>query len=126
VPRVTASQPQQTRIEMRCPDTSCNPYLALAVMLKAGLDGIKQRPALPAPVEEGLQTLDESARLRRQVGLLPATLGEALDDLKGDEIVREALGDYIAERFLEAKGIEWTEYRKQVHPWELARYLELF
>jgi glutamine synthetase len=126
VPRVNADQPQQTRIELRSPDPSCNPYLALAVMLKAGLDGIKQRLPLPAPVEESLLTLDEPFRLRRHVGLLPANLGEALEDLRRDEVVREALGEYISERFLEAKAIEWDDYRKQVHPWELERYLDLF
>jgi glutamine synthetase len=126
VPRVNADQPQQARIELRSPDPSCNLYLALAVMLKTGLDGIRQRLPLPAPVEESLVMLDETARLRHHIGLLPATLGEALEDLKRDEVVREALGEHIAERFLEAKTIEWTDYRKQVHPWELSRYLDQF
>jgi glutamine synthetase len=126
VPRVNADQPQHARVELRSPDPSCNPYLALAVMLKAGLDGMKQQLPLPAPVEESLLMLDETARLRRHVGLLPATLGEALEDFKRDEIVREALGEHIAERFLEAKTIEWNDYRKQVHPWELKRYLDQF
>jgi glutamine synthetase len=126
VPRVNQQQTHNTRIELRSPDPSCNPYLALAVMLKAGLDGITNQLPLPAPVEESLYMLDESARLRRHVALLPATLGEALEDLKRDEIVREALGEHIADRFLEAKTIEWNEYRKQVHPWELERYLEMF
>jgi glutamine synthetase len=126
VPRVHADQLQNTRIELRSPDPSCNPYLALAVMLKAGLDGITNRLSLPAPVEESLYMLDETARLRRHVALLPATLGEALEDLKRDAIVREALGEHIADRFIEAKTIEWNDYRKQVHAWELERYLELF
>src|SRR5579871_29760 len=126
VPRVNPEQTQNTRIELRSPDPSCNPYLALAVMLKAGLDGITNQLRLPAPVEESLYMLDESARLRRHVALLPATLGEALEDLNRDVIIREALGEHIADRFLEAKTIEWNEYRKQVHPWELERYLEMF
>ncbi len=126
VPRVNQEQIQNTRIELRSPDPSCNPYLALAVMLKAGLDGITHQLPLPAPVEESLYMLDESARLRRHVALLPATLGEALEDLKRDTIIREALGEHIADRFLEAKTIEWNEYRKQVHAWELERYLEMF
>lgn len=126
VPRVNQQQTQNTRIELRSPDPSCNSYLALAVTLKAGLYGITNQLPLPAPVEESLYMLDESARLRRHVALLPATLGEALEDLKHDPIVREALGEHIADRFLEAKTIEWNEYRKQVHAWELERYLELF
>ena len=126
VPRVNTTQPQNTRIELRCPDPSCNPYLALAVMLKAGLDGISNHLPLPAPVEESLYMLDEAARLRRHVALLPATLGEALEDLKHDASVREALGEHIADRFIEAKTQEWNDYRKQVHAWELDRYLELF
>jgi glutamine synthetase len=126
VPRVNPQQTQNTRIELRSPDPSCNPYLALAVMLKAGLDGITNQLPLPAPVEESLYMLDDSARLRRHVALLPATLGEALEDFNRDTITREALGEHIADRFLEAKTIEWNEYRKQVHPWELERYLEMF
>ncbi len=126
VPRVHPEQLQNTRIELRSLDPSCNPYLALAVMLKAGLDGITSRLPLPAPVEESLYMLDETARLRRHVALLPATLGEALEDLKRDSVVREALGEHIADRFLEAKTREWEDYRKQVHAWELERYLELF
>jgi len=126
VPRVNPNQIENTRVELRSPDPSCNPYLALAVMLKAGLDGINRSLPLPAPVEESLYMLDEASRLRRHVALLPGTLGEALEDLKRDAIVREALGEHIAERFIEAKTIEWNEYRKQVHAWELDRYLELF
>ncbi len=126
VPRVNRQQTHNTRVELRSPDPSCNPYLALAVMLKAGLDGIANQLPLPAPIEESLYLLNESAQMRRHIALLPATLGEALEDLKRDEIVREALGEHIADRFLEAKTIEWNEYRKQVHPWELERYLEMF
>ncbi len=126
VPRVNANQIQNTRVELRSPDPSCNPYLALAVMLKAGLDGINRALPLPAPVEESLYMLDEASRLRRHVALLPATLGEALEDLQRDAIVREALGEHIADRFIGAKTTEWEDYRKQVHAWELERYLELF
>jgi len=123
VPRVRPTEPEQTRVELRSPDPSCNPYLAFAAMLQAGLDGIRRRLPLVAPVEESLYTLDESARRRRQIGLLPATLGEALEDLRRDEVMREALGEHIYERFIEARSIEWAEYCRQVHPWELERYL---
>ena len=78
------------------------------------------------PVEEGLYTLDEQARLRRGIALLPATLGEALAALTSDELVLDALGQQIAAWFVEAKTLEWNEYRCQVHPWELERYLPLY
>ena len=118
--------PAGTRVELRSPDPSCNPYLAFTVMLRAGLDGITRELPLAAPVEEGLYTLDEQARLRRGIALLPATLGEALSALTADELVLDALGQQVTAWFVEAKTLEWSEYRCQVHPWELQRYLPLF
>jgi glutamine synthetase len=115
-----------TRVELRSPDPSCNPYLAFTVMLRAGLDGITRELPLAAPVEEGLYTLDEQARLRRGIALLPATLGEALSALNADNLVLDALGQQVTAWFVEAKTLEWNEYRCQVHPWELRRYLPLF
>jgi glutamine synthetase len=126
VPRVRGTELEQTRVELRSPDPSCNPYLAFAAMLEAGLDGVRRRLPLPAPVEESLYMLDESVRRRRQIGLLPMTLGEALDELRRDEVMREALGEHIYERFIEAKSIEWAEYCQRVHKWELERYLPAF
>jgi glutamine synthetase len=126
VPRSAGGMPGEIRVELRSPDPSCNPYLAFAVMLRAGLDGITRDVPLPPPVEEGLYTLDEAARMRRGIGLLPATLGEALTALQADEVVLGALGQQIAAWFVEAKSREWSEYRRQVHPWELERYLPVF
>lgn len=126
VPKAPPGAQVGTRVELRSPDPSCNPYLAFAVMLRAGLDGIMRELPLAMPVEEGLYTLDEQARLRRGIALLPATLGEALAALTSDELVLEALGEQIAAWFVEAKTLEWNEYRCQVHPWELERYLPLF
>ncbi len=126
VPRTPPGAQGSTRIELRSPDPSCNPYLAFAVMLRAGLDGITRELPLPAPLEEGLYTLDEQSRRRRGIGILPATLGEALVALQADEVVMEALGQLIATWFVEANSQEWSEYRRQVHPWELQRYLPLF
>jgi glutamine synthetase len=117
---------QATRVELRCCDPSCNPYLALAVMLRAGLDGIQRKLPLPPAMDESLFLRDESERQRHRSKLLPATLGEALEGLREDTLLREALGDSIYEGFIEAKSIEWLEYRKQVHPWELERYLPVF
>ena len=126
VPRATPDHPETLRVELRSPDPSCNPYLAFAVMLRAGLDGIARDLPLAPPVEEGLYTLEESARLRKGISVLPATLGEALAALAEDEVVREALGPLVAAWFDEAKAQEWQEYRRQVHPWEVERYLPLF
>ncbi len=123
-----------TRIELRAPDPSCNPYLALAVMLKAGLDGVKQEMALPEPIEE---LANEAYRPRIQptaaVGgsrdepiadPLPEMLDEALEELDWDPVVRAALGQPIYERFLAAKEQEWVAYRRQISLWELQNYLE--
>lgn len=126
VPRPGTDQHFSARIELRCCDPSCNPYLALAVMLRAGLDGIQRKLPLPPAMDESLFLRDESERQRHRSKLLPATLGEALEGLREDTLLREALGDSIYEGFIEAKSIEWIEYRKQVHAWELERYLPVF
>jgi glutamine synthetase len=126
VPKAAAGAPGGTRVELRSLDPSCNPYLAFAVMLAAGLDGVQRALPAPLPIEEALYTLDDATRMRRQVEVLPATLGEALAALRADEVVRGALGEAIAEWFMEAKSQEWLEYRRQVHPWELDRYLPIF
>ncbi len=125
IPRINPGRDSSTRAELRCPDPSCNPYLAHAVMLKAGLDGIKNKTPLPEPVEEDLYHFDEAELKRRNIEVLPGTLGEALEELKKDPLIREALGDHIYERFVEAKTQEWDEYRMYVSPWEIDRYLEI-
>ncbi len=126
VPRPGTDRQLTARIELRCCDPSCNPYLALAVMLRSGLDGITRKLPLPPAMDESLFLRDEGERRRHRSKLLPATLGEALDALREDTLIRDTLGDSIYEGFLEAKSIEWTEYRKQVHAWELERYLPVF
>jgi glutamine synthetase len=126
VPRVAAGEAETLRVELRSPDPSCNPYLAFAVMLRAGLDGIARELPLALPVEEELIGLDELARLHRGIALLPATLGEALAALQEDAVVQAALGELIAAWFAEAKLAEWQEYRRQVHQWERDRYLPVF
>jgi glutamine synthetase len=126
VPRKSRNLSTSGRIELRCSDPSCNPYLALAVMLRAGLDGIQRRLALPDPMDENLFLHEESERMRPRARLLPATLGEALEALHEDPLIRDTLGDSIYEGFIDAKTIEWTEYRRQVHSWEVERYLPIF
>jgi glutamine synthetase len=122
IPHVT--RPQTTRVELRSPDPTCNPYLAYAVMLRCGLDGIERRLPLPPPVEESLYGFDDVELERRNVGLLPDSLKDAVDAFRHDDVVLDALGDHLAERFLEAKALEWRDYRMQVTPWELEHYLE--
>jgi len=115
--------PAATRIELRCPDPSCNPYLAFSVMLKAGLDGIKNELELIPPTEENLF---ESEWAREGLTTLPGSLGEAIEEMQKDPIIEEALGSHIYERFIDAKKQEWDEYRISVSPWELDRYMKKF
>jgi glutamine synthetase len=123
VPRISASRPQATRVELRCPDPSCNPYLAFAVMLKAGLDGISRKLPLSSAAEEDLYHVDPRSR---QLETLPGSLGEALAELQRDEVICAALGPHVLERFIEAKSQEWDEYRIYVSQWELNRYLPIY
>ena len=123
VPRISAGRPQATRVELRCPDPSCNPYLAFAVMLKAGLDGVKRELPLPDAAEEDLYHVDPRAR---GLETLPGSLGDALAELQRDEVIAAALGPHIFERFIEAKAQEWNEYRLYVSQWELDRYLPIY
>ena len=115
-----------TRAEVRCPDPSSNTYLAFAVMIAAGLDGVERGLALADPVEESLFEMDASQVTDRGIQELPGTLGQAIDELKADAVVCEALGDHVLEHYVEAKTAEWDEYRTQVTQWELDRYLEAF
>ena len=113
-----------TRIELRCPDPSANPYLAFAVMLIAGLDGITSNLPVPDPNEEDLYHLDEAALAR--LTAMPGSLGEAIAELEKSELVRAALGDHLFERYVEGRKQEWDEYRLNVSQWELDRYLPVF
>jgi len=115
-----------TRVEVRCPDPSSNTYLAFAAMIAAGLDGVEKGLTLADPVEESLFEMDAATIASKGIKELPGTLGEALDELERDEVIREALGDHVLEHFLEAKRAEWDEYRTQVSEWEVERYLEQF
>ncbi|HXA27493.1 MAG TPA: glutamine synthetase family protein [Candidatus Angelobacter sp.] len=125
VPRTSRSDAEATRIELRCPDPSCNPYLAFAAMLSAGLDGIEQELPLMPPDEEQAHHLDAGAAERRYVRALPASLPDALDALQSDDVIADALGADMVQRFVEAKLIEWEEYRAHVSDWEVSRYLSL-
>jgi glutamine synthetase len=124
VPGHGRQQESATRLELRCPDPSTNPYLAFAAMLAAGLDGIERDLTPPPPVNEDVYNFGARDLRERAIGTLPDTLAEALTELEQDEVIQEALGTDIAEAFLRAKWTEWDEYRIQVTSWELERYLE--
>ena len=112
-----------TRCELRMPDPSANPYLALGVQLAAGLDGVARKLAPPDPVNKNIFTMSHRERRKYRIDELPRDLHEALDCLEKDEVVRAALGGHIYERFVEAKREEWQEYIGKVSEWELERYL---
>jgi glutamine synthetase len=123
IPRISHGRHKSTRCELRCPDPSANPYLAFAVMLAAGLDGIKKRTEPPAPAEEDLYHVDGN---RAGLDMLPGNLGSAIEELRRNEVVQNALGEHVYERYIEAKTQEWNEYRLYVSQWELDRYLTVY
>jgi glutamine synthetase len=123
VPRLADPSRLGTRIEMRCPDPSCNPYLAFTGLLYAGLRGIQDGLTLPPAAEEELY---EVSNRRRHLTTLPVSLHDALDDFEASDLMREALGLHLFERFLEAKRLEWNDYLLVVSPWELERYLSIY
>lgn len=124
--RVPKSRGQDTGVELRSPDPSCNPYLALAVTIKAGLDGLKHRYELSAPIARNIYRMHESERRELGIERLPENLEEALNALEKDPVIWEALGDHIAQRFVEAKRLEWDVFRHEVHQWELDQYLTVY
>jgi len=124
--RVPPARGESTRIELRSPDPSCNPYLAMAVMLKTGLDGIKSKTAPGQPLDKSIRSLTADERKELRVETLPHSLLEALDAFKADVVVQEALGNHIVERMIEAKEIEYDRYRTQIDRWEIEQYLTVF
>jgi glutamine synthetase len=124
--RVPATRGIATRVELRMPDPSCNPYLALAVMLRAGLDGIEQQIDPGPPVNKNIYKMSHRERRHLRIDELPASLSEALDELEKDDLIRETLGDHIFNHFVEAKREEWFDYIRHVSPWEVERYLSAY
>ncbi|WP_232700088.1 type I glutamate--ammonia ligase [Brevibacillus daliensis] len=123
--RIPASRGMGTRIEVRNPDPAANPYLALAVMLKAGLDGIKNKIEVPAAVDRNIYIMSEEDREENGIESLPATLKEAIELLKADPVICDALGEHALMHFVEAKEIEWDMFRTRVHEWERNQYMSL-
>ena len=125
IPLYKPGNEQATRAEIRCPDPACNPYLTFAALLHAGLEGIEQGYELPPPMEQNLYHLTAEQRRERGIVALPETLGEAIDELAGSEVARKALGPHIFDRYVELKRSEWNEYRVQLTPWEIEKYLSV-
>jgi glutamine synthetase len=123
IPLYKPGSEQSTRAEIRCPDPACNPYLAFAALLHAGLDGIEKGYELPDPMESNLYRLSAGERKEQGIIALPESLGEAIDELEGSELMERALGEHIFPRYVELKRKEWDEYRVQVTEWEKAKYL---
>ncbi|MED4454586.1 type I glutamate--ammonia ligase [Metabacillus fastidiosus] len=121
--RIPASRGLSTRVEIRSVDPSANPYLAMAVLLAAGLDGIKNNMAAPNAIDQNIYAMSKEERKKCGITDLPADLAQALKYLKEDNVITDALGKHIFERFIEAKQIEWDLFRKQVHPWERDQYM---
>lgn len=124
--RIPAARGQSTRVELRCPDPSCNPYLALAVCLAAGLDGIERGLVPPEEVTENIFSMDARTRANNGIDNLPGTLFEALELMKRDPLMADTLGPHAYESFLAGKYHEWDTYRTQVTEWEIEQYMVLF
>jgi len=124
IPKYKKGKENATRAELRCPDPSANPYLAFAVMLKAGLCGIRNNAEPPEPIEEDVYHFTEEELKEKSIGRLPYSLIDALKDLSDDEVVKKTLGPHLLEKYIAAKTKEWDEFRIRVTEWEKETYLE--
>ncbi len=126
VPMYKPGKEKATRIEFRAPDPACNPYLAFAVMLASGIDGVEKELELPDPIEEDIYGMTAAERMERGIESLPGSLFQAIMECEKSELVRETIGEHIFHKFIENKKIEWEMYRIQVSNYELERYLPMF
>jgi glutamine synthetase len=124
--RIPARRGRGTRVELRMPDPAANPYLALAVQLAAGMDGIRNEIDPPDPVDKNIFELTVRERRRYKIQALPRDLGEAVTEFEKSALMRDVLGDHLFEQYLTAKEQEWQEYIAQVHEWEIDRYLAAY
>ncbi|MGC8811976.1 MAG: type I glutamate--ammonia ligase [Candidatus Aenigmatarchaeota archaeon] len=124
-PEYFPGKEKETRLEARWPDPSMNPFLGLAVMLEAGLYGVDKKVDLPEPVEEDVYHFDDSKLKKFYIETLPQSLGEVMELTRKSKIVESALGKFVKEKIYETLKAQWDDYRKQVHPWELEKYLRL-
>ncbi|MBD3203598.1 glutamine synthetase [Candidatus Woesearchaeota archaeon] len=126
IPGIPKGRGQSARAELRCPDPSCNPYIAFAVMLKAGLMGIKKEMKLRGPVEEDVYEFDDDKLRQHYIEMLPGSLYEAIEEMKRSEVVKKTLGEETFNKYLNTKKAEWDNYRLKVHQWEIDKYLTLY
>lgn len=124
--RVSASKNSEKRIELRCPDPSANPYLVLACLLRAGLKGIKEEIEAPSSIEKNIFDMTVEEREEKKIKSLPKDLKEAILQMEKSELVEDVLGEHIFDKYIEAKTFEWNEYIKQVHQWEIDKYLSKY
>lgn len=124
--RIPSERGKNTRIELRCPDPAANPYLALAVCLEAGLDGIRDKIEPPKSIDRNVFEMSEEERCAEGIEAIPGTLIEAVNELEKDELIKETLGEHVAKTYINAKRKEWNEYRSQVSEWEIDQYLYKF
>jgi glutamine synthetase len=124
--RLVGKKGEEVGIEVRNPDSTCNPFLAMAAIIKAGLNGIGAKTTPPPPLAEKVLMENESQLQGERAARLPGTLEEALRELKADQLIRATLGEHICGRFFRAKAKEWERFQKFVHPWELKEYLSTF
>ncbi|MDQ2086192.1 type I glutamate--ammonia ligase [Herbivorax sp. ANBcel31] len=121
--RIPAARGVATRVELRCPDPSCNPYLALAAVLEAGLDGIENKIQPMTSTDKNIFEMKEKERIDEGIKSLPGDLKEAIDEMKDSKLAKEALGDHVFDKFIEAKNKEWDDYKTKVSEWEIENYL---
>ena len=124
--RIPAARGQATRVELRCPDPSCNPYLNMTVCLAAGLDGIEKGMTPPPEITENIFAMDAQTRAAKGIDSLPGTLHEAIECLTADKVICEALGEHVLSQYVEGKRKEWDAYRTHVSSWEIERYLVMY
>ena len=124
--RIPASRGLSTRVEVRSVDPAANPYLAMSVLLAAGLDGIKNNVTAPEPVDRNIYVMSKEQRKEHGIIDLPASLAQALELLKTNVVITNALGSHLFEHFVEAKEIEWDMFRTTVHPWEREQYMKQY
>lgn len=125
VPHWFDDKPSTARMELRCPDPACNPYLAFAVMVTAGLDGVKKNMKLLDPVEEDLYEFDEAKLISKKIDTLPSSLFEAILELKNNRLIQSVLGEHLYKRYIDIKTKEWNVFKMQVTPWEIEKYIDI-
>ncbi|AUJ32384.1 MAG: type I glutamate--ammonia ligase [Liquorilactobacillus nagelii] len=124
--RVPIARGLSTRLELRSVDPAANPYLAIAAILEAGLDGLRNKIKAPKPIDRNIYVMDDEERKANGISDLPSTLHNALKSLQKDEVIAKALGPHLYQNFIEGKKLEWSAYRQEVTQWERDQYLELY